>query len=62
MEQRPHTTDARFCGRWNCAWKTKSEHCRNKTACEDALLEIVQGLDFPGLSKEDRKLKFKTRE
>jgi hypothetical protein len=41
------------------AWKTKPEHRRNKTAREDALLEIVQGLNFPGLSKEDRKLKFK---
>ena len=46
----------------NCAWKAKSEHRRNKTVCENALLEIVQGLNFLGLSKEDRKLKFKTRE
>jgi hypothetical protein len=46
----------------NCAWETKPEYCRNKTACKGALLEMVQGLNFPGLSKEDRKLKYNTRQ
>jgi hypothetical protein len=44
-----------------CLWRAKSEHCRKKIARENALLRIVQELNFPELAIEDLKLKIKTR-
>jgi hypothetical protein len=45
---------------FGCLWNTKSEQCRNKHARENALQEIGQELNFPGLIAEDVQFKIKT--
>jgi glutaredoxin len=43
-----------------CLWNTKFEHCRYKTARENALQQIVQELNFSELAVEEVKLKSRT--
>ena len=60
MERRPPKLVLDFMAECGCLWNTKSEHCRNKQARENALQEILQELNFPGLIAEDVQLKIKT--
>lgn len=43
-----------------CLWNTKTKDYRNKLTRSNALKEIVNELNFPGLTVEDIKLKIKT--